>query len=278
MIHYYIKKIMKKKNNRKLLSVCFLLVISIALNFAMINVSRNALDTCDEALSTANDYKKLYEAEKIAHGQTKLLLENAQKNSSDKQEILVLYSQSMNVIAENSLLAYVDTDNEYAQELNLTEKQNGPVYLFSDTIIKNGYYGDYPLKPYSQLSYTDSEIELLERLVECETGGLSRDSKSFVVCTILNRMLSDEFPGSMYDVIMQEHQFTPVSTGKINRVTPSDDTVSAVKYTLASGIDTTNGALYFGNMVDIEQFNKNAFSWFNTLDYLFEYEGHTFYK
>lgn len=280
MIPYFIKELYKK--NKPFFICGCLLVVSLILNVAVIHTAKEALNTCDAAISTAEDYQKLYEDEKSAHNETKKQLETLQTAldvcSTENEEVMLLYNQSMNVIAKNSLLSYVDTDNKYAQTLNLTEVQNGPVYLFSDTIIENGYYGDFPTMPYDNLTLTEEDISWLEKLVECESGGLSRDSKSFVVCTILNRVLSDEFPNTVTEVIFDSGQFTPVSTGKINRITPSDDTISAVKYTLASGIDTTNGALYFGNMVDIEQFNKTAFSWFNTLDCLFEYEGHTFYK
>ena len=62
---------------------------------------------------------------------------------------------------------------------------------------------------------------------------------------VLNRVASSLFPNSVYDVIFQRNQFTPASSGSINRE-PSEDAVIAAKLCL-DGANTADNALYFVN-------------------------------
>ncbi|WP_158221452.1 cell wall hydrolase [Terribacillus sp. 7520-G] len=79
-----------------------------------------------------------------------------------------------------------------------------------------------------QKQYTAEEIELLQKLVQAETSGEDYIGKVAVATVVLNRMESDEFPDSIHDVIMQEGQFQPVSSGVIWESHPTDETVQAV--------------------------------------------------
>ncbi|MFS0560783.1 cell wall hydrolase [Terribacillus sp. 179-K 1B1 HS] len=79
-----------------------------------------------------------------------------------------------------------------------------------------------------QKQYTAEEIELLQKLVQAETSGEDYIGKVAVATVVLNRIDSDEFPDSIHDVIMQEGQFQPVSSGVIWKSKPTDETVQAV--------------------------------------------------
>ena len=70
--------------------------------------------------------------------------------------------------------------------------------------------------------YND-EIELLALVTVAEAEGESEYGKRLVIDTILNRVDSDHFPDTIYDVIYQPHQFTSMTNGRVNRCTVTDD-------------------------------------------------------
>ena len=63
---------------------------------------------------------------------------------------------------------------------------------------------------------------------------------------IINRVLSDEFPDSVTEVVYAPSQFQPVSNGRINSVKVTAETIRCVDRAL-DGEDYSNGALYFMN-------------------------------
>ena len=62
---------------------------------------------------------------------------------------------------------------------------------------------------------------------------------------VLNRVASSLFPDTVYEVIHQRNQFTPVTNGSIN-LTPNAESVAAAKLCL-DGANTIGNALYFIN-------------------------------
>lgn len=86
----------------------------------------------------------------------------------------------------------------------------------------------------NSLGYEPSayEIELLQRLVECEAGAESMEGKIAVANVVMNRIKSDKFPNSIEGVIYQENQFEPIVSGVIYEKTPSEDSKEAVRRAL----------------------------------------------
>lgn len=72
------------------------------------------------------------------------------------------------------------------------------------------------------------ELDLLERLVECEAGCEPYSGKVAVANVVFNRIKSDKFPNSITDVIYQKNQFEPVVTGMIDNRTASEEVKKAV--------------------------------------------------
>ena len=62
---------------------------------------------------------------------------------------------------------------------------------------------------------------------------------------VLNRVASPLFPNTVRDVLFQPNQFTPASSGVLQR-TPSAESVIAAKLCL-DGANTAGNALYFVN-------------------------------
>ena len=123
--------------------------------------------------------------------------------------------------------------------------------------------------------YTESDYNVLLRIVQAEAGGCDMKGKILVANVILNRVESDEFPDTITDVVYEKRQFSPVSNGSINRCQVAEETVEAVDRALA-GEDYSEGALYFMNRRASSGSNVR---WFDThLDYLFQHGGHEFFK
>lgn len=125
---------------------------------------------------------------------------------------------------------------------------------------------------------TAEDYDALLRVVESEASGEDETGRLLVANVVLNRVRSAAFPNTVSEVVYQRQngkaQFSPVSTGKIARVTVSDATRAAVARALA-GEDVSGGALYFVNPTLADAGNLQWFREHLTL--LFAYHGHEFY-
>ena len=95
------------------------------------------------------------------------------------------------------------------------------------------------------LFYDANDLYWLSRIIHAESGNQSLAGKIAVGNVVLNRVASSRFPNTVYDVIFQRGQFTPASSGTINR-TPSTESIAAAKLCL-EGTNTAGSALYFIN-------------------------------
>ena len=110
---------------------------------------------------------------------------------------------------------------------------------------------------------------LLAKIAMAEAEGEDTEGKALVICVVLNRAASDDFPDTIEEVIYQEGQFA--SVGIRWEIEPDDDCYAALTMVL-EGWDESQGALYF------ESTNSES-SWHrDNLTYLFEHGGHIFYR
>lgn len=95
------------------------------------------------------------------------------------------------------------------------------------------------------LAISQTDKDLLARLVHAEAVGEPYAGKVAVAVVVLNRVSSKQFPNSIKDVIYQKGQFTPVANGAINKPATQTD-MKAVNEALALR-GTGSGSLYFFN-------------------------------
>lgn len=180
------------------------------------------------------------------------------------------------MITDNNL----DTDNKRSIDNNLNTDddnvENSDYTAESEQTVKDCFYtgnseGAGTLR--SQLS--EEDYDCLLRIVEAEAGICDEKGKILVANVVLNRMETTEFPDTVREVVYQDHQFSPVSSGRIDRVTITDETVEAVRKAL-EGTDYSEGALFFVARKHAEEKNLNWFD--NSLEFLFEHDGHEFFK
>lgn len=104
------------------------------------------------------------------------------------------------------------------------------------------------LKPRYCIDVSEQDLDTLMRIVEAEAGGEDRTGKLLVANVVINRVKNKKFPNNVTDVVYQKAQnvtqFSPVSNGKINEVTVSDETKEVV-YSALRGEDISGGALFF---------------------------------
>lgn len=96
-------------------------------------------------------------------------------------------------------------------------------------------------------SVSNSDLDLMAAIIECEAGGESYEGKIGVGAVILNRMRSSEFPNTLSEVIYQSGQFEPVWTGKLSSVLSrgaNADCYSAARDVFA-GANTIGECLFF---------------------------------
>lgn len=91
---------------------------------------------------------------------------------------------------------------------------------------------------------SDSDLELLAKLITAEAGDEPYDGQVAVGAVVLNRIKSGEFPTTIREVIYQPGQFS--SLPKLPTITPSESCINAAREAL-NGADPSRGALYFYN-------------------------------
>ncbi len=125
------------------------------------------------------------------------------------------------------------------------------------------------------VSFTPQEFEMFASVLEHEVGNCSEQSKIAVANVILNRVRSDSFPNSIYDVLTESDQFTAVFSYYDGSVVPSENTRECALRAL-SGEDNTNGAVYYY----APQYccDPNTVSWFESMTLCYEVDGQRFFK
>lgn len=122
---------------------------------------------------------------------------------------------------------------------------------------------------------TEKEYEILCRIVEAEAGDQDVYGRILIVNVILNRVeYTKEFANDIEGVVFEKNQFSPISNGAYYSVTVDDVTREAVNRAL-KGEDYSDGALYF---IWRAGATRSGASYFDTLNYLFKYGCHEFYK
>ena len=89
------------------------------------------------------------------------------------------------------------------------------------------------------------EQELLARVVEAEAGNQGIIGKRLVVAVIYNRVESEKFPNTVYDVLTSPHQFSTVWNGQVEKMEITPETLFAIEIERSHRSD--NEILYFNN-------------------------------
>lgn len=119
----------------------------------------------------------------------------------------------------------------------------------------------------------------LVRIVEAEATDEDLKGKILVANVVMNRVASENFPDTIYDVVTQKidgrAQFSPIDDGRYYSVKIRDLTIEAVEQAV-QGTDYSEGALFF---VAKSMASESAVSWFDRkLTFVLKHGVHYFYK
>lgn len=115
----------------------------------------------------------------------------------------------------------------------------------------------------------DSERLMKIAMAEAESEGV--EGKALVMLVVLNRVWSDDFPGTIEEVIFQPRQFSVVTEGGRYYTTEPDAECYEALELVLSGWDESYGALYFESCAGSSWHSRN-------LEFLFEVGNHKFYR
>lgn len=146
-----------------------------------------------------------------------------------EEEEKAIIEQEMQEKAEEEQLETEDAVVEDATRGNATSRGGSR----SEREATSVYYEELGI------SVQDSEIEMLERIVQAEAGGSGYDGMLAVANVVLNRVKYERFPNTVTEVIFANRQFTPVSDGRYYTVTVSETAKQVVE-------DALNGARILG--------------------------------
>jgi len=179
--------------------------------------------------------------------------------NSKTQSVSIKDSDTTILLFINQNYAYVN--NEYKTLSNnallVNERTFVPIRFVSEILGANVTWNDdtYTVSittkansSASNSAYTNDEIYWLSRIIEAEASGEPFKGKVAVGEVILNRVESEEFPNTIWEVIFDSKfgvQFEPVANGSIYN-TPSEESIKAAK-TALSGSNYIDGCLYFLN-------------------------------
>lgn len=125
------------------------------------------------------------------------------------------------------------------------------------------------------ISCSDSDYEVLTRIVQAEAGICDDEGKILVANVIINRVRNGNFPDNITDVVYAKSQFSPVMDGSINTCRVTQQTIDCVNRALA-GEDYSQGALYFMNRGGSDASNVR---WFDKrLTFVLQHGRHEFFK
>lgn len=131
-------------------------------------------------------------------------------------------------------------------------------------------------EPAAELPQSESESQvsedayLLAKIAMAEAESEDTEGKALVMLVVLNRVKADGFPNSIEDVIYQSKQFSPVASGRFDKVEPDADCWEALSLVELDGWDESMGATYFESKSESTWHKKN-------LKFLFQHGNHYFY-
>jgi N-acetylmuramoyl-L-alanine amidase len=123
------------------------------------------------------------------------------------------------------------------------------------------------------MEYT-SDYDLLVKIVYLEARGEPFEGKVIVAATVLNRVLDENFPNTIREVILQEGQFQPAKY--LDTVEVEEEYLEEIELAIYEAMAEEYEGLYF---VNPEIADKDSYEWMkNNLEFVYEVDNHEFYK
>lgn len=196
------------------------------------------------------------------------ILNEAVGGAGNSTSVDLLTAEDVWIEVYQELMSGSEMTDQKLATLALAEAKSRDLELMSsstDHIVT--YHG-------RRFAITEDDYQVLLKIVEAESGGEDIMGRMLVANVVLNRLEVGFGGDTISEVVFEKGQFSPVTSGKIFKVTPSETTMEAVERVL-NGEDYSNGALYF---MCRDLASKKGIDWFdNNLKFLFKHGCHEFY-
>ena len=117
-----------------------------------------------------------------------------------------------------------------------------------------------------EVSYDDAQI--LMKMAQAEAGNQGVDGMALVMKTVLNRVYSESFPNTCYDVVSQKGQFQSYANGIYENAIPSSEChLALAEIEMGMFENDTIVAFEIAGNRSLDKYFKYAFT----------YRGHDFY-
>lgn len=122
---------------------------------------------------------------------------------------------------------------------------NIPVILLAVTLAGAG-----TIETESEKSYTDEDLYVLSHIISAEAGNCQEEMMLYVGSVVLNRVESDEFPDTIYEVVFQTDplQYGPTKDGSYYEE-PTPEAVEAAEKLLEDGSVLPADVIYQSNEI-----------------------------
>jgi N-acetylmuramoyl-L-alanine amidase len=157
------------------------------------------------------------------------------------------YLKSLDALVSNKTLNAVKEISQYEISLNSPSSQSTTSTLADTTSTTPTAWGTPSRGGRSRATMIASseDLDCLARTVYSEARGESFQGQVAVAAVVLNRLESGQYGNSVREVVFQRGAFTAVADGQYY-MKPDAEAYDAARAAL-SGIDPTNGALYYWN-------------------------------
>lgn len=162
-------------------------------------------------------------------------------------------------------------DTEYIAEPKMISAEMKTCLHYVDDKISSGSTFCWQETERSERLLTEDERYLLAKIAMAEAESEDIEGKALVMLVVLNRVKADVFPNTIEEVIYQPRQFSPVASGRFERMEPNEDCWKALSMIEENGWDESMGATYFESKSDSTWHSEN-------LHFLFKHGGHYFYS
>lgn len=161
--------------------------------------------------------------------------------------------------------------NQTVNKVKTASQQNPPLKLFfSRTKLLNQ---EQQAEATWSYAVSEEDLLLLQKIVMAEAEGEPYQGKVAVANVVLNRLRSANFPDTIYEVIYQKSQFSPVANGRLKRVKPNEDSIKAVNAALSGVKEVTDDTYFFLSLQLAQDLTVH-----HSRTYAKTIGNHTFYK
>ena len=150
--------------------------------------------------------------------------ESDEKTGVEKKDVVL-------VTTSNDSESNLEEETDGSVETNTEVSESGQVEEVSGTSQAPAYNNRW------NISLTDEEIDLLAKIVWLEANGEPVEGQEAVVEVVLNRMASDLYPDTLYDVLSQNNPVQFVSWKRRDKAHPTETEYQSIYNVLNGNTD-----------------------------------------